>query len=283
MLTAAPAGTSGGTVSAPPRRWPWWLGMAALAVWAARGAEVSPGTLLGDTARGNATEFLTDFLRPDLSLEFLRSVGAAVVETLQISIAALLIALVIAAPLSLLAAENLSSAAGSVASGTVAGRVRLVPYALARLVLDALRAVPELIWALVFITAVGLGPFAGALAIGVHAGGLLGKLWAEQFEAVDAGPVESVRMLGYGRLGLVRHAVLPQARRHVVSLLLYQWECNVRAASIIGFVGAGGIGQQIDVSIRLFRYAETATLVLAVLLLVIGTDTAGRLVRSAAR
>ena len=154
---------------------------------------------------------------------------------------------------------------------------------MARGTLNLLRAVPELVWALVFITVVGLGPFAGALATGIHAGGLLGKLWAGQLEAVDPAPVEAVRLLGMGRLGVAALAVVPQARRNLISLGMYQWECNVRAATIVGFVGAGGIGQQVDVSIRLFRYSETSTLILAVLVMVFAADGLSTLVRRALR
>ena len=202
--------------------------------------------------------------------------------SLHISVTALLIGLAIGAPLSLFAASNL--APGS-SAGLPAWRraVRFGPYWAARGTLNILRAVPELVWALVFVTAVGLGPFAGALAIGIHAGGLLGKLWAEQLEAVDPAPVDAVRLLGIGRLGVASLGVVPQARRNLISLGMYQWECNVRAATIVGFVGAGGIGQQVDVSIRLFRYSETSTLILAILVMVFAADGLSTLVRRALR
>jgi len=258
--------------------WASLLGL--LVLWSMRGAGVSPGTLVGGDARTKMAEFLSEFIRPELSRSYLGEVGSAAVETLQISITSLVIGMLIGAPLSLFAASNLSSSA---ASGLPAWQraLRFGPYWAARGVLNLLRAIPELVWALVFITAVGLGPFAGALAIGVHAGGLLGKLWAEQLEGVDPAPVDAVRLLGVGRLGVASLAVVPQARRNLISLGMYQWECNVRAATIVGFVGAGGIGQQVDVSIRLFRYSETSTLILAILVMVFAADGLSTLVRRA--
>ncbi len=264
------------------RRLGWAALLAFLAVWSMRGAGVSPGTLTGTQARRQAADFLSEFVRPELSPSYLREVGSAAVETLQISATALLIGLVIGAPLSVFAASNLTPGSST---GLPAWRraLRFGPYWGARGMLNLLRAVPELVWALIFITAVGLGPFAGALAIGIHAGGLLGKLWAEQLEAVDPGPVEAVRLLGMGRLGVASVAVVPQARRNLISLGMYQWECNVRAATIVGFVGAGGIGQQVDLSIRLFRYSETSTLILAILVMVFAADGLSTLVRRALR
>jgi len=268
--------------SALGRRLAWGGLLAVLVVWSMRGAGVSPGTLTGIQARRQAGAFLSEFVRPELSLSYLREVGSAAIETLHISITALVIGMFIGAPLSLFAASNLSSGSRS---GLPAWKraLRFGPYWAARGTLNFLRAVPELVWALIFITAVGLGPFAGALAIGIHAGGLLGKLWAEQLESVDPAPVDAVRLLGVGRLGVASLAVVPQARRNLISLGMYQWECNVRAATIVGFVGAGGIGQQVDVSIRLFRYSETSTLILAILVMVFAADGLSTLVRRALR
>ena len=260
-----------------------WAGLlSVLVVWSLRGSGVSPGTLAGPAARRSITDFLSDFLRPELSPGYLGEVAGAALQTLQISVTGLVIGVVIAAPLALFAAANLSSGAGG-GLPVWQRAIRFAPYWTARGALNFLRAIPELVWALVFITAVGLGPFAGALAIGVHAGGLLGKLWAEQLEAVDPGPVEAVRLLGPGRVGVALVGVVPQARRNLISLGMYQWECNVRAATIVGFVGAGGIGQQVDLSIRLFRYSEASTLILAILVLVFAADGLSTLVRRAFR
>ncbi len=264
------------------RRVAWASVLALLVVWSMAGSGVSVGKLADAGTRRNAADFVSDFLRPELSPRYLGEVAAAAVQTLQISVTGLVMGMVIGAPLALFAASNLSSGVGS---GLPAWQraLRFAPYWMARGMLNLLRAIPELVWALIFITAVGLGPFAGALAIGVHAGGLLGKLWAEQLEAVDPAPVDAVRLLGLGRVGVASLAVVPQARRNLVSLGMYQWECNVRAATIVGFVGAGGIGQQVDVSLRLFRYSEAATLILAILVMVFMADGLSTLVRRAVR
>ena len=264
------------------RRLGWATLLAVLVVWSMRGAGVSPGALAGPEARRGIADFVSELLHPELGLDYLAEVGRAVVETLHISVTGLVVGAVIGAPLALFAASNLSSGAGF-GLPRWQRALRFGPYWAARGGLNLLRAVPELVWALIFVTAVGLGPFAGALAIGVHAGGLLGKLWAEQLETVDPAPVEAVRLLGLGRLGVASLAVLPQARRNLISLGMYQWECNVRAATIVGFVGAGGIGQHVDVSIRLFRYSETSTLILAIVVLVFAADGLSTLVRRAVR
>ena len=127
------------------------------------------------------------------------------------------------------------------------------------------------------------GVYPGALALGLPAAGSLGKLWAGKMAAVDDGPVEAVRLLGAGRTALGVLAVFPQARQNLLSLTLYQWECNVRAAAIVGFVGAGGIGQDLDVSIRLFRYSQASVLILAILVLVAVADGTGALIRRSLR
>ncbi len=256
--------------------------LALLVIWSARGTGADPGLLADPAARERTSRFLSGFLHPNLSGSYLAEVANAMLSTFQISIVALVIGIVIAIPLTPFAASNLLVTR---TPGLPRWRraVGALPYQVARNVLNLLRAVPELIWALVFVTAVGLGPFAGALAIGVHAGGLLGKLWAEQIEAVDEGPVEAIRLLGVGRFGLIGLGAWPLARQNILSLTLYQWECNLRAATVVGFVGAGGIGQQLDVSIRLFAYSETATLMLALLVMVFLADSASTLVRRTVR
>ena len=268
------------------RRWMRRVGfgtvLTALVIWSANGTGTNPGLLVDEGAQERMGAFVSGFLHPDLSASYLAEVGSAMLSTFQISIVALIIGIAIAIPLAPFAASNLLVTR---MPGLSLRRkaFAVVPYQIARNLLNFMRAVPELIWALVFVTAVGLGPFAGALAIGVHAGGLLGKLWAEQMEAVDDGPIEAIRLLGAGRFGTISLGVWPMARQNILSLTLYQWECNLRAATIVGFVGAGGIGQQLDVSIRLFQYSETATLILALLLMVFMADSFSTLIRRAVR
>jgi phosphonate transport system permease protein len=204
-------------------------------------------------------------LHPELSSDFLRIVGGAAVETLQISLAGLLFGVILGLPLAALIAGNIDAPPAVRRS--------------ARRFAAVLRGVPELLWALVFVACVGLGPSAGVYALSLHGAGLLAKLCSEQFEAVPRGPVEAIQLTGAGRLAVTLLAVAPQARTGVTSLVLYQWECNIRTATVVGFVDAGGIGQALDLSLRLFRYAELSTLVLAVLPLILGVDGISRVVR----
>ena len=244
-------------------RWGGTAGLVLVGLWALNGVGLQE--LGGLDARGATA--LRGVLRPDLDPQVLREVAAAAVETLQIAIAGLLLAILAAAPLALLLAGS-SRAPRLVRSG-------------ARLLAALLRGVPELVYALVFVAVVGLGPLAGTLAVAVHGAGLLAKLWSEQLESVDDRPVEAARLSGAGRAPVLLLAVLPLARPGLLSLLLYQLECNVRTATVLGVVGAGGLGQAIDLSLRLFDYGKLGTLILTVLALVLGVDALSRRVRAA--
>lgn len=236
-----------------------------LLAWSLHATEVGPASLVAGREQG--TRLLAGLLRPDLDPAVLRVIGAAALQTVEISLAGLALAVVLAAPTALL----LSGVSGA-------------PYPLrvaARVVAGGLRGVPELVWALVFVATVGLGPAAGVYALGLHGAGLLAKLWAEQMEAVDPAPVEALRLTGAGDAAVLGLAVLPQARAGLASLALYQWECNVRTATVLGFVGAGGLGQLIDLSLRLFDYGRLATSVAAVLALVLAVDAVSRRLRGA--
>ncbi len=244
-------------------RWGGGTGLLLVAVWALHGARLAD--LRGADARG--ARALAGVLRPDLDPAVLREVAVAAAQTLQIAVAGLLLSALVAAPLALLLAGS--------------GRAPRPVRAAARAVAALLRGVPELVYALVFVAVVGLGPLAGTLAVAVHGAGLLAKLWAEQLESVDARPVEAVRLSGAGPGAVLALAVLPLARPGLLSLLLYQLECNVRTATVLGIVGAGGLGQAVDLSLRLFDYGRLGTLVLTVLLLVLGVDALSRRVRAA--
>jgi phosphonate transport system permease protein len=215
--------------------------------------------------RAGAARLLRGFANPDLSPEFLAIVARAAIETMAIAIAGLALSCGIGLPLAVLIAANVDAPRWLRRTARTTGAV--------------LRGIPELLWALVFVAAVGLGPAAGVFAIALHGSGLLAKLCSEQLEAVDPAPVEAVRLTGASRSATALLATIPQARTGLTSLVLYQWECNIRTATVVGFVGAGGIGQALDISLRLFRYDELSTLVLAVLLLILGVDALSRVVR----
>lgn len=253
-------------MSGPRRsRTTWIVLVIALAavVWSLNGTGVSIANII--SGWDGAQQIASGLFPPELDQELLQSVGKAVLETLQISIAALFFGAAVGLVLAVLMAGNVG-APRWLAAG-------------ARLIATVFRSVPELLWALVFVAIVGLGPAAGVYAISLHAAGLLAKLVSEQLEAVDPAPVEAMRMTGASKLATGMLSIVPQARNNIASLVLYQWECNIRSSAIIGFVGAGGIGQALGISMRLFRYQELATLMIALFLLVLAVDQVSRLLR----
>lgn len=245
------------------RRWGGATLVVLVVAWSVQGTDIGVGSLL--EGRESGMRMLRSLLRPDLSPEFLGLVGSAALETIQISVAALLVCVLFGLPLAAL----------------IAGNVQAPPWvaSTARVVAAALRGIPELLWALLFVATVGPGPAAGVYAIALHGTGLLAKLCSEQLEAVDAAPVEALRLTGASRSATALLATVPQARTGLLSLVLYQWECNMRAATIVGLVSAGGIGQDLVIALKLFDYAEAGTLVLAVVALILLVDRLSRVVR----
>ncbi len=154
-----------------------------------------------------------------------------------------------------------------------AGRFGVPAQSLARLLLNALRAVPELVWGALMVLAAGLGPNAGTLALALHTGGVLGRLFAEALENTPAQPAEALRLAGSGRLAAFAYGTLPGVWPQLVAYTLYRWENNIRMASVLGFVGAGGLGQMLYFSLSLFQQAQAATVILAMLVLVLGVDS----------
>jgi phosphonate transport system permease protein len=262
-----------------------WVGagFAALVVWSARGTQVDFGTLFGAEGLGNIAEYVRRLFPPDLSAATVRDAGAGAAETFAISLIGSLLALVIAFPLSLLATRTLLYR-GVLYEARPLGRgerlARLAVYGLGKATLNLLRTVPEIVWALIFVFMVGLGPFPGVLALGVHTGGVLGKLFGEVLEDVDPAPLEALQATGAGRLRVLLYGVLPQALPQFVSYTLYRWEVNIRAAAIMGFVGAGGLGQRIHIAISLFHEHQLLTLILAIYLIVTLVDALSAYVRS---
>jgi phosphonate transport system permease protein len=188
-------------------------------------------------------------------------------ETLAIAFVGTTLASVFALPLGFLAAKNV-----------VTGRI---VHFLSRRVLDSVRSVDTLIWALIWINVVGLGPFAGALAIASSDFGALAKLMSEAIETADRGPVEGVIASGGGRWHVVRFGLLPQVLPVFASQMLYYFESNTRSATIIGIVGAGGIGLYLSEMIRVLEWQEAAFLILMVLVAVAAIDVVSRYLRAA--
>jgi phosphonate transport system permease protein len=155
----------------------------------------------------------------------------------------------------------------------------VVVYQASRSIMSFLRAVPDVVFALIFVTAVGLGPFPGVLALIVHNTGVMGKLWSESIEETDLGPVDALRTNGASGAQVVAHAVLPAVVPQFVGLFLYRFDVNVRASLVLGLVGAGGIGFLINQSIQLFRFDQMLTYILIVLVLIVAVDQLSALVR----
>jgi phosphonate transport system permease protein len=147
-----------------------------------------------------------------------------------------------------------------------------MPFGGSTLGLNLLRSIPELFWALIFILAVGLGPFAGVLALGFHTGGVLGKLFSEVIEEVNPQPIEALQATGASPAAVLAYGIFPLALPQLIAYTLYRWEVNIRAAAIIGVVGAGGIGRDIYLAVSLFHYHQLLTLLLMTLIIVTLVD-----------
>lgn len=255
---------------------------AGLLLWSAYGIRVDLAALLGSEGRRLMADYVSGLFPPDLSASTLRAAVAGALETFAISFVGSLLAVLIALPLSVLTARTF------LYRGILYERQRLDRwekwlrvglYAMAKGTLNLLRTIPEIVWALIFVFLVGLGPFPGVLALGVHTGGVLGKLFGEVLEDVDPRPLEALQGTGASRLRILLYGVLPQALPQFLAYSLYRWEVNIRAAAVLGFVGAGGLGQRIYVAISLFLENQLLTLILAVYLMVTLVDALSAFLR----
>ncbi|HLA31501.1 MAG TPA: ABC transporter permease subunit [Pseudomonas sp.] len=253
--------------------------LALLLLWPGlRLSELNLAVLVERDNAANMGHFVAGFWPLAHDREFLQLLGRSILETLAIATAGMALALLLALPAALLASRALSLSAvhhgGRPAWWAQAGRWPV------RGLLIVLRSVPEIVWALLFVRAVGLGPTAGVLAIAITYGGMLGKVYAEIFESVDPRPSRALLMAGSPRLAAFAYGVLPNAAAEMLSYTVYRWECAIRASVVMGFVGAGGLGQQIDLSLRLFAGGEVASMLLCFLALVLLADQLSRLLRA---
>jgi phosphonate transport system permease protein len=228
---------------------------------AARVIELRPLELIRDA--GNIGVFLRGYLHP--SFAHLGEYAWQCVVTVCIALWGTLLAVTIAVPLGLLGARNVAP--------------HRVVYFAARRLMDVLRAVNEFVFALMFVTAVGLGPFAGMLALGIHTGGVLGKLLSETIESIDPGQVEGVAAVGAGRLHVIGFGVVPQVLPNFLSYILLRFESDIRSASVIGMVGGGGIGFYLWDTIRAFNDREAATVILLIVVMVMAVDVISSRIR----
>lgn len=218
------------------------------------------------TAMGN---FLHGFLSLERSPEFVARLARATVETLAIATAGITCAVVIAAPLALLMTPSLSISLIGPGPGRITRRLFTNST---RALLVLLRGVPELVWALVFVRALGLGATAGVLALAITYGGMLGKVYAEILDSSDARSARALLEAGSGRVPALLYGLWPAAKQEIVSYTAYRWECAVRASVVMGFVGAGGLGQLMDQAMKMMAGSEAASILLVFLLLVLLAD-----------
>lgn len=220
------------------------------------GLGIDLGALVSGDSLQQMGSYAARFLKPDLSAPHLQAIARGALETLAMSALGTLLAALLGLFFALPAAGRF----GSLAQGA------------ARLLLNALRAVPELVWAALMVLAAGLGPNAGTLALALHTAGVLGRLFAEALENTPAEPAEAIRLNGGGRVAAFCYGTLPAVWPQLVAYMLYRWENNIRMASVLGFVGAGGLGQMLYMSLSLFQEAQAASVILAMLVLVLAVD-----------
>jgi phosphonate transport system permease protein len=230
-----------------------WAAFALVLLWAWKGADMRPLDLWKDS--GNMKVFLAEFFPPDFRewKSYLREM----IVTLHIAVWGTVLAIACAVPFGLLSSSNL---------------VPVWVYQPVRRLMDACRAINEMVFAMLFIVAVGLGPFAGVLALWIHTTGTLAKLFSEAVEAIDPRPVEGVRATGASALEEIFYGVIPQVMPLWISYSLYRFESNVRSASVVGMVGAGGIGVILYEVIRGFEYAQTCAVMLIIITFVSTID-----------
>jgi phosphonate transport system permease protein len=220
--------------------------------------------------------FLAGFLPPATAPDFLALLWKATLETLAIATAGIALAFLVAVPLAVVATRALSvSRIGPGPGRGVGAAVRTATRGL----LTVLRAIPEVVWALVFVRALGLGPGAGVLALAVTYGGMLGKVYTEILESSDTRSARALLEAGSPRLGALFYALVPSAAQELASYTVYRWECAVRASVVMGFVGAGGLGQLMDQSMKMLNGGEASTILLTFLALVIVADAMSAVIR----
>ena len=240
-------------------------------------SELNLAVLVAPDNLRNMGQFVSGFWPPAHDRDFLELLAQATLQTLAIATAGMALAWLLAMPLALLASRALSISALA-RGGKPAWWAQALRWPV-RGLLIVLRSVPEIVWALLFVRAVGLGPTAGVLAIAITYAGMLGKVYAEIFESVDLRPTRALLLAGSPRLAAFAYGLLPNAAGEMLSYTVYRWECAIRASVVMGFVGAGGLGQQIDLSLRMFAGAEVASMLLTFLLLVLLADSLSRWLR----
>lgn len=222
------------------------------------------------------TNFLIQFFPPNIQASFLMMVLKATFETLAMATAGIALAMLMAIPLGLIITYSLSISRIGPASGH---RIARFGRYLARMMMLLLRGIPEIVWALLLVRVFGLGPIAGVLAIGITYGGMLAKVYSEILETENTLPAKALLMLGSSRINAFLYGLLPGVSQELASYTVYRWECAVRASVVMGFVGAGGLGQLMDQSMKMLNGGEVSTILIMFLLLVLLADYISLLIR----
>ncbi len=244
----------------PPRCWSC-LALAAGVVLAVVASfaylAVDWGQLFGRESMRLMAKFVAEFFPPDLAPAFVAKAAWGALQTFAVAAVGTLLAI----------------AAGGLLALPASGRFGLAARLIARAVLNFLRSVPELVWAALMVIAAGLGPFAGTLALALHTTGVLGRLYAESLENVPPLPERALREAGSGRAAAFAYATLPLVTPQGVAYALYRLEMNIRMAAVLGFVGAGGLGQMLYFHLSIFQQHQAATLLIAMFVLVFAVDS----------
>jgi len=270
-------------LQAPDRDPAWlsrlfWIGFALVLLWPLGVAtEFRPWVLFEPKNLQVTGQFLGSFLPLAHDAEFLSMVARETWRTVAMATAGVTLALLLAIPLTLASTRVLSISA---LSGRMAALPALVRHAI-RWLLIVLRSIPELVWALVFVRVVGLGPTAGVLAIALTYAGMLGKVYGEILESGEPHATQTLLRNGSGRLQAFLYALLPANAAELTSYTVYRWECAIRSSVVLGFVGAGGLGQQLDNSMKMFNGGEVASMLLVFMGLVALADRASGYLRKA--
>ena len=254
-----------------------WALAALLGLWPlVQLAQFKPAALFEASNLAAMGHFVGGFLPPETAPDFLALLAKATVETLAMATAGIALAVLLAVPLGLVLTRSLSISRLGPGRGGWPGQLLRIA---ARGVLAVLRGVPELVWALLFVRIFGLGAAAGVLALGITYGGMLGKVYGEILESSDARPARCLLEAGSGRLAALFYGLLPNAAQELVSYTVYRWECAVRASVVMGFVGAGGLGQLMDQSMKMLNGGEAASILATFLVLVLAADALSEFLR----
>lgn len=221
-------------------------------------------------------DFLEQFFPPNTQPDFLSLVLRATIETLAMATAGVALAMIIAVPLGLIISYSLSiSRIGPTSDHQLAQFVRFI----ARTLMLVLRGIPEIVWALLLVRVFGLGPIAGVLAIAITYGGMLAKVYSEILESGNTLPARALILSGSGRVASFLYGLLPSSAQELASYTVYRWECAVRASVVMGFVGAGGLGQLMDQSMKMLNGGEVSTILIVFLGLVLLADYISLMIR----